>query len=618
MCLHPHSTADPQAIRRAVAEALEGRPLTLEDGAVDRRLWRGHPLLRAHCARVAVADADLIQLPPAAWLPQDGRRGGEGAEEEEEEEEEEEAGAAAAAGSGAAAAAAAAHAAAATASASAAAARQQQQERPRPGQRRPRQQQLQPPPPPRLAPGLTREHFFPGCRLQSWQYRPRVCVYACAEDDAYAEDDDDDGGGNGGVPSYKELALPSAQTQGLWESLHFGDGGALKRRLLRYASSALLFSEAGVDGSMVAWNRVVLLHGPPGTGKTTFCRALAHKLAARLAAAPNTTNGGGGGAGGAAAAAAARYPAGAALVEVCAHSLFSKWFSESGKLVSRLFAKIDELAADGDALVFVLVDEVESLAAARRPAGGAGSAEPSDAVRAVNALLTGLDALRRRPNVLVLATSNLTEAVDVAFVDRADIKAYVGPPAVGARYGILRSAVLELLRAGIVAPDDGGGGAGAGGPRGGAEEGGDDDDDDDDDDDGLPSEAPPLLTHEQLERAARQQAGSGGGGGGVHALAAAALGAAAAAVGAAAAGGHAPCYDARLAASAALALAAEAAEGLSGRALRKLPFLAHAGAGGRGEALPSPCGLLAFCGALRRAALRERSERRQLRGHQGK
>ena len=31
------------------------------------------------------------------------------------------------------------------------------------------------------------------------------------------------------------------------------------------------------------------------------------------------------------------------LIEVNAHSLFSKWFSESGKLVSRLFSKILEL-----------------------------------------------------------------------------------------------------------------------------------------------------------------------------------------------------------------------------------------------------------------------------------
>ena len=40
-----------------------------------------------------------------------------------------------------------------------------------------------------------------------------------------------------------------------------------------------------------------------------------------------------------------------------------------------------------------------------------------------------LDALKAYPNVLVLTTSNITGAIDLAFVDRADIKAYVGPPA---------------------------------------------------------------------------------------------------------------------------------------------------------------------------------------------
>ena len=39
-----------------------------------------------------------------------------------------------------------------------------------------------------------------------------------------------------------------------------------------------------------------------------------------------------------------------------------------------------------------------------------------------------LDALKAYPNVLVLTTSNITGAIDLAFVDRADIKAYVGPP----------------------------------------------------------------------------------------------------------------------------------------------------------------------------------------------
>lgn len=51
-----------------------------------------------------------------------------------------------------------------------------------------------------------------------------------------------------------------------------------------------------------------------------------------------------------------------------------------------------------------------------------GGSEPSDAIRAVNALLTALDGLKRHPNAMVLTTSNITEAIDLAFVDRADIK----------------------------------------------------------------------------------------------------------------------------------------------------------------------------------------------------
>lgn len=135
-------------------------------------------------------------------------------------------------------------------------------------------------------------------------------------------------------------------------------------------------------------------------------------------------------------------------MEVNAHSLFSRWFSESGKLVAKLFDAIKEKLEEPDALVFVLVDEVESLAAARGAAAGSG--EPSDAIRAVNALLTQLDQLRSYNNCMILTTSNLTGNIDVAFVDRADIKAYIGPPTVKARYEMLRSSLQELMKVGII------------------------------------------------------------------------------------------------------------------------------------------------------------------------
>ena len=79
--------------------------------------------------------------------------------------------------------------------------------------------------------------------------------------------------------------------------------------------------------------------------------------------------------------------------------------------------------------------------------------EPSDGLRVVNALLTQIDQLKSYPNVLVLATSNLRNSIDDAFLDRADVSYDVGLPSESATYDILYSCLKELMDKGLVQPN---------------------------------------------------------------------------------------------------------------------------------------------------------------------
>lgn len=227
------------------------------------------------------------------------------------------------------------------------------------------------------------------------------------------------------LPSTFHTMLPSTSYVGLWDSLIFETN--IRDKLLKYVTTSLLFAKHGVDSAIISWNKVVLLHGPPGTGKTTLCKALAQKLAIRLHHCYEHFQ----------------------LIEINSHSLFSKWFSESGKLVLKLFDGIREVAEDGSHLIFVLIDEVESLAYDRQRS----NSDPSDAVRVVNALLTQIDSIRRYPNVVILANSNVVDAMDNAFIDRVDIKQYIGLPPESCVYKIFQSCINELETSKILEKD---------------------------------------------------------------------------------------------------------------------------------------------------------------------
>lgn len=53
------------------------------------------------------------------------------------------------------------------------------------------------------------------------------------------------------------------------------------------------------------------------------------------------------------------------LIEVDTSSLLSRYFSESGKHVSKIFDQVCDAAEEQTTLICVLIDEVESLAASR-------------------------------------------------------------------------------------------------------------------------------------------------------------------------------------------------------------------------------------------------------------
>jgi AAA+ superfamily predicted ATPase len=189
-------------------------------------------------------------------------------------------------------------------------------------------------------------------------------------------------------------ALPADHHEGPWDSVIVDP--RVKERLLATAVLVLRHGRR-LAGSPVAPHGLVVLAGPPGTGKTTLAQGVAQAAARTLAPYGATT-----------------------LVEVDPHAFPSELLGESQRAVSRLFHEtLPELAARRPHTV-VLVDEVEALAVRRQAASF--DTNPVDVHRATDAVLSGLDALRaRRPGTLLVVTTNFTEAVDGAFLSRADL-----------------------------------------------------------------------------------------------------------------------------------------------------------------------------------------------------
>ncbi len=149
---------------------------------------------------------------------------------------------------------------------------------------------------------------------------------------------------------------------------------------LRYPE---LFQRLGVDPP-----RGVLLHGPPGTGKTRLARAVANESAAEF-------------------------------FLINGPEIMGSAYGESEKRLREIF---EEAAANQPAIVFI--DEIDSIAPKRDRTPG------ETEKRLVAQLLTLMDGLEARTNLVVIAATNRPEAIDEALrrPGRFDREIVVGVP----------------------------------------------------------------------------------------------------------------------------------------------------------------------------------------------
>jgi ATP-dependent 26S proteasome regulatory subunit len=170
-----------------------------------------------------------------------------------------------------------------------------------------------------------------------------------------------------------ELAMPRVT----WEDI--GDLEEAKRKIRELIELPLrhpeIFKHLGIEPP-----KGVLLIGPPGTGKTLLAKAVASE-------------------------------ANAYFVSINGPEIMSKYYGESEAKLREIF---EEAKKNAPAIIFI--DEIDAIAPKREEVTG------EVEKRVVAQLLTLMDGLQERGQVIIIGATNRPEAVDPAFEETRQIR----------------------------------------------------------------------------------------------------------------------------------------------------------------------------------------------------
>ena len=153
-------------------------------------------------------------------------------------------------------------------------------------------------------------------------------------------------------------------------------------------------------------NKAMLLEGPPGTGKTTFAKAVAKEIEQPFA-----------------------------IVNVAA--LVNCYIGETGKNIDKIFAYLRQYAEQNNCGVTVFIDEIDEIAKAR-------GSDDKTSEAAVPALLRNLDGLKSNKNLLIIANTNRKDMLDKAILERFRRKIFIPLPDKTLRIMLFKSKLFDV------------------------------------------------------------------------------------------------------------------------------------------------------------------------------